>query len=224
MMTCTIKSTRDWEMPRGPWPMRLLRCEEEVSKFQPFLHLCWRRTGRTFEMVQAMRKCSPSTILDLHVCVERPQRYVKAMADAGGNTFIFQWEACDSLEQALDICHDIEESGMECGISINPSTQVEDIYPLLESGLIKVVDILAVKPGFGGQSFQNSALEKIRKLVDFRLKTKHKFEIMVDGGINQETAKQTVQADILVAGTYLFNKSNLKDGVEELEASFATDA
>ena len=176
------------------------------------------------QMVQAMRKCSPSTILDLHVCVERPQRYVKAMADAGGNTFIFQWEACDSLEQALDICHDIEESGMECGISINPSTQVEDIYPLLESGLIKVVDILAVKPGFGGQSFQNSALEKIRKLVDFRLKTKHKFEIMVDGGINQETAKQTVQADILVAGTYLFNKSNLKDGVEELEASFATDA
>ena len=187
------------------------------------------------QMVQAMRRCSEeTTILDLHLCVERPGRYVQAMKEAGGNTFIFQWEAvCDDkkeehLEAALSIARDVVESGMECGISINPSTSVEEIYPLLESGLIAVVDVLAVEPGFGGQRFQESAIEKIQRLLDFRSNNNNSqqqtvsFEIMVDGGINQDTAKQTIAADILVAGTYLFNRSNLKDGVDELEESFAT--
>ena len=172
------------------------------------------------QMVEAMRKCSKETILDLHLCVERPGRYVEAMAKAGGNTFIFQWEAVDGLEAALEIARDVKKLGMECGISINPSTKVEDIYPLLESRLIAVVDLLAVEPGFGGQRFQESAVGKIKKLTDFRSDANIQFEIMVDGGINEDTAKLAIAADILVAGTYLFNRSNLEDGVAELEASF----
>lgn len=195
------------------------------------------------QMVEAMRRCSEDdTILDLHVCVERPARYVQAMKEAGGNTFIFQWEAAnggettaagkeESLEAALEIARAVVESGMDCGISINPSTKVEEIYPLLKSGLIAVVDILAVEPGFGGQKFQESAVEKIKSLSEFRQSSDAaaknnndycSFEIMVDGGINKETAMRTIAADILVAGTYLFNRSNLKDGVDELHASFAT--
>jgi len=207
------------------------------------------------QMVQAMRRGSQDdTILDLHVCVERPARYVQAMKEAGGNTFIFQWEAVKggsdkddedtehekSVQAALEIARAVVESGMDCGISINPSTRVEEIYPLLRSGLIAVVDVLAVEPGFGGQKFQASAIDKIRRLSEFRRKSSSSsddvagtdsnnpkssspfFEIMVDGGINQDTAKRTIAADILVAGTYLFNRSDLKDGVEELEASFAT--
>lgn len=186
------------------------------------------------QMVKAMRRCSnDDTILDLHICVERPARYVQAMKEAGGSTFIFQWEAVkggdtgkeEGLEAALKIARAVVKSGMNCGISINPSTRVEDIYPLLQSGLIAVVDILAVEPGFGGQRFQESAIEKIKSLTEFRESVSDKngcsFEIMVDGGINKDTARWTVDADILVAGTYLFNRSDLKDGVAELEASFS---
>lgn len=180
------------------------------------------------QMVQAMRKsCNSDTILDLHVCVERPGRYVEAMAKAGGSTFIFMWEAHDvdtRLKAALEIARAVKDCGMECGISINPCTEVEDISELLESGLISVVDVLAVEPGFGGQTFQEIAIEKIQKLVGFRRTSGKTFQIMVDGGINQETAKRTTAADILVAGTFLFNKSNMEEGVHELEASFASAA
>jgi ribulose-phosphate 3-epimerase len=192
------------------------------------------------KMVEAMRRCSENdTILDLHVCVERPARYIQAMKEAGGNTFIFQWEAVkggatetgkeESLEAALEIARAVVKSGMDCGISINPSTKVEEIYPLLQSGLIAVVDVLAVEPGFGGQRFQESAVEKIKSLCEFRQSDAARnnndcssFEIMVDGGINKDTARRTIAADILVAGTYLFNRSDLKDGVDELQISFAT--
>ena len=188
------------------------------------------------QMVEAMRRCSDDdTILDLHICVERPARYVQAMKEAGGNTFIFMWEAVkvgdsgneEHVEAALEIARAVVDSGMDCGISINPSTRVEEIYPLLKSGLIAVVDILAVEPGFGGQRFQESAIEKIKTLIQFRgcvagTNDCPVFDIMVDGGINEETARRTIAADIVVAGTYLFNRSDLKDGVAELKASFST--
>mmetsp|Transcript_17027 Transcript_17027/g.39289 ORF Transcript_17027/g.39289 Transcript_17027/m.39289 type:complete len:198 (-) Transcript_17027:405-998(-) len=187
-------------------------------------------------MVEAMRRCSDDdTILDLHICVDRPARYVQAMKEAGGNTFIFMWEAVkvgasgngEHLQEALEIARAVVDSGMDCGISINPSTRVEEIYPLLKSGLIAVVDILAVEPGFGGQLFQESIIEKIKNLSEFRGSVTGTnecplFDIMVDGGINEDTAKRTIAADILVAGTYLFNRSDLNDAVAELEASFLT--
>lgn len=180
------------------------------------------------QMVEAMRRCSDDdTILDLHLCVDRPARYISAMKEAGGNTFIFMWEGVKDGEAALEIAHEVVESGMDCGISINPSTRVEEIYPLLESGLISVVDVLAVEPGFGGQRFQESAVEKIERLCRFRETcagntNDHRFfEIMVDGGINEDTAKLTSDADILVAGTFLFNRSDLKDGIAEMQSSFA---
>lgn len=178
------------------------------------------------QMVDAIRRCSDDTILDLHVCVDRPARYIQAMKEAGGNTFIFQWEAVkdarEPLKAALDIAREVVKSGMDCGISINPSTSVEEIYPLLKSGLIAVVDVLAVEPGFGGQSFQDSAVEKIKILSQFRennsIENNH-FEIMVDGGINKDTAERVTSADILVAGTFLFKHPDLRDGISKMKAS-----
>mmetsp|Transcript_30315 Transcript_30315/g.63484 ORF Transcript_30315/g.63484 Transcript_30315/m.63484 type:complete len:520 (+) Transcript_30315:2-1561(+) len=182
------------------------------------------------QMVEAMRRSSEAdTVLDLHMCVDRPARYVQAMKDAGGDTFIFQWEGVkgegqtEQLEAALEISRAVVESGMDCGVSINPSTSVDEIYPLLESGLIAVVDVLAVEPGFGGQRFQESAVEKIKLLSEFRgTVPERNFEIMVDGGINKDTAKQTIAADILVAGTFLFSRPDIENGLAEIEDGFAT--
>jgi ribulose-phosphate 3-epimerase len=176
------------------------------------------------QMVQAIRKCSSDAILDLHMCVDRPARYVTPMADAGGSTFIFQWEAMKDEIEALELARSIAGSGMTCGVSINPSTAVEHIFPLLLSGLVKVVDVLAVEPGFGGQKFQDCAYEKIAKLATFREETSEAFDILVDGGINEATASG-IGADILVAGTYLFNHpESLLNGLRALEASISKGA
>jgi ribulose-phosphate 3-epimerase len=145
--------------------------------------------------------------LDLHVCVDRPSRFVDVMAAVGGDCFIFQWEAMEGLDSAVQLAEKVVKAGMKCGISINPCTSVDDIFPLLERGLIDVVDILAVEPGFGGQRFQTIALSKIRSLKVWReLNSSLPFDIMVDGGINEETVADVFRAgaDIMVAGTYLF--------------------
>jgi ribulose-phosphate 3-epimerase len=148
------------------------------------------------------------------------------MKEAGGNTFIFQWESesiqdePDPTKAATRIAESVVEAGMAAGISLNPGTDVKEIFSLLKSGLISVVDVLAVEPGFGGQKFQDVAVSKINSLVKFRQNSDLNldFAIMVDGGINKGTATKVTSADILVAGTFLFNHpSSLSHGVNELK-------
>eukprot|EP00980_Cylindrotheca_fusiformis_P009559 scaffold2101_cov127-Cylindrotheca_fusiformis.AAC.3 len=157
------------------------------------------------------------------MCVDRPARYVRPMRDAGANLFIFQWEAVSSNDEALELAHSIVDAGMECGISINPSTDIDDVIPLLASGLVTVVDVLAVAPGFGGQQFQAKTTTKITTLL--KLKDENigpTLEIMVDGGINATTAARVAEADVLVSGTFLFNHPHsLAHGIAELTAAVA---
>ena len=171
-------------------------------------------------MVAAIRKCSKEAFLDLHMCVDRPSRYVNAMADAGADCFIFQWEAMDDLAEAIALAREVKSAGMECGVSINPGTTANQLYPLLKTGLISTVDILAVEPGFGGQSFQGVATQKIEELLSFRHTIGEHFSIMVDGGINEHTASKA-RADILVAGTYLFaHAASIRAGFHALRMSW----
>lgn len=148
--------------------------------------------------------------MDIHLCVERPERYAQAMAEAGATRIIFMWEAMESLDSAIEFAKIITSLGMECGVSINPDTAITDIYPLLESGFVDLVDILAVEPGFGGQQFNHVAMEKIGTLRlhrEVRLRPRGiDVKILVDGGINSQTSSLVADAgaDILVAGTALF--------------------
>lgn len=172
-------------------------------------------------MIKAIRQsCDDATasggtraVLDLHMCVDRPLRYVEPMAEAGADRFIFQWEAfagepeAQRIEAALGLAHQVLNAGMKCGISINPNTNVEDIIPLLESRLIDMVDVLAVEPGFGGQSFQSRALAKLSMLRKWRAENDVHVLLMVDGGINENTSSKarSAGADVLVSGTFLFD-------------------
>ena len=176
------------------------------------------------KMVKNLRDYADSAsltdlILDIHLCVDRPLRYVQALADAGSSRIIFQWEAFGSISRALEMARAVNEAGMDCGISINPETNEEEIYPLLESGLIDLVDILAVEPGFGGQQFQEVALSKLEKLRSWIDARGADIKLLVDGGISASTAPRvkSAGADILVAGSFLFgHRISLKAGVEEL--------
>ena len=169
------------------------------------------------KMVRDIRSSYEDVILDLHMCVDRPERYVQPMAEAGASRFIFQLEAMKTPEQANSLVQGIIDAGMKCGVSINPETPVDSLYSLLASGFVDMVDILAVHPGFGGQTFQQKALEKVRQLALWR--GSRKFRIMVDGGITSETAFLAIDAgcDILVAGTFLFDhKQGVVGGVTDL--------
>jgi len=170
-------------------------------------------------MVAAIRRVAgPKGILDLHMCVERPARYVETMAQAGASRFIFQLEAMRSSNDAVALCQAIVDSNMEAGISINPETPLDDLFPLLKSNAVRVVDVLAVNPGFGGQDFQYTTLERVEQLRVFRQEHNLSFQIMVDGGIKKATAGSAIEAgaDILVSGSFLFGQ-DLKEGMTELQ-------
>ena len=162
------------------------------------------------QMVKAINRRFPTLALDIHLCVDRPRRFVSAMAEAGATRLVFQWEAMgeNALQSAIQLAKVVVESGMKCGVSINPTTDVTEIFSLLQTGLVDLVDILAVEPGFGGQSFNPLALDKIsqlRRWIDTTDK-QDSILILVDGGINKDTTESVVQrgTDILVAGTALF--------------------
>ena len=176
--------------------------------------------------------------LDLHMCVDRPARYVEAIASATLRSnsegqaaaptsvvhacFIFPWEALSGgLSEAIALAKQIAGSGLQCGVSINPSTDVTLLFPLLETGLVDVVNVLAVEPCFGGQAFGGDAmLDKIQALTTWKKKRQHDdfdammrpLQIMVDGGINEATAAGIWKAgaDVLVTGTFLFGNSTSK--------------
>lgn len=207
-------------------------------------------------MVKAMREVAVSNngtgssaqaatalFLDVHLCVDRPHRYIASLAKAGADRVIFQFEAmlgpmsrwrthhqrdaAVAIANAVTLAKHIRTHGMRCGISINPGTRVESLLGLLEMEhglLFDVVDVLAVEPGFGGQSFQPSALTKIQKLREWRRNRPpdnpmQQLQILVDGGINGETALlvKKAGADVLVAGTFLFrHEESLEVGLQTL--------
>lgn len=170
-------------------------------------------------MVKAMRNVSDKIYMDIHLCVDRPRRYVESLAQAGANCIIFQIEATNSVEEAIQLGKAIKRDGMQAGISINPLTPLERITPLLPTNLFDVIDVLAVEPGFGGQQFQDSIVRKIAELKKNISDKSNNILLMVDGGMNDKTSPLVLGlgADIVVAGTYLFcNDISIEQGVIEM--------
>ena len=183
-----------------------------------------------------MNGMTQGTIMDLHLCVDRPERFVETMADVTAgldSCFIFQWEAMSSNITKVKALIDqvVDSTDMTCGISINPSTNIEDMYPILKwaarHNKIAVIDILAVEPGFGGQTFQSDVtIHKVQALHQFRSDNNSTFQIMIDGGINNVTCIDVVRngADILVAGTFLFHQhpTDLNYGISAIRKAIDT--
>lgn len=147
--------------------------------------------------------------LDVHLMIERPERYIEQFAEAGANLITIHVESTEDVAGALKL---IRDCGKKAGLSIKPNTPVE----ILEQyrGLFDMILIMSVEPGFGGQSFIEGSVEKIRlarKLFPDTL-------IEVDGGINKHTAKKVINAgvDVIVAGSAVMNTSDRKLAIAEL--------
>jgi ribulose-phosphate 3-epimerase len=148
--------------------------------------------------------------------IEKPRDYFDAFIQAGATIITFHYEVGTDVNTMLSWIDYLHQHKVKAGISIKPKTPVEVLLPLIKD--IDLCLVMSVEPGFGGQTFLSSALDKItwlRKQID---NTNSKALIEVDGGINAETGKQCrlAGADILVAGSYLFNHPQLKEAIQSL--------
>lgn len=164
-------------------------------------------------IVSALRKVTTLT-LDCHLMIDRPERFIDAFAQAGADIISIHVEACTHLHRAIQAIH---AHNIKAGVVINPATPVSAIEPVLED--VELVLVMTVNPGFGGQSFIKSTLKKIEQLHRLRQENGYTYVIQVDGGVNQETVEWCRQAgvDVVVAGSYVYESSDIKAAIESLK-------
>lgn len=157
---------------------------------------------------------STNVPLDIHLMVDWPDFWIDKFNLNNTYNITFHFEAKSDISKTIA---KIKETGKKVGISIKPKTEVKEIHALLKE--IDLVLVMSVEPGFGGQKFIESALGKIKELKSYREKHGLNFEIEVDGGVdstNIEKIKE-VGADIVVAGSYIFNQTDRKAAINSLK-------
>jgi len=164
-------------------------------------------------VVSNIRKIS-DIFFDVHLMIENPGKYVEQFAKAGADLITIHAEACDDI---LNTINKVKDLGCKVGVSINPETSLKEI-----AGIVRDVDlvlIMSVHPGFGGQSFIEDVLSKIRETKKIIDKIDKKIHLEVDGGINGKTAKAAIEhgADVLVAGNFVFTSASYKDVIQSLK-------
>lgn len=149
--------------------------------------------------------------LDCHLMIQNPDQYIPAFAEAGADMIGVQWEACPHLHRTLQL---IADHGMQPGVVINPATPVDFLIEVLP--MVHHVLVMSVNPGFGGQKFLPRSVERIAHLCRQRREMGLNFRIEVDGGIANDTVSSVVEAgaDMLVAGSAIFNESRQREKTE----------
>lgn len=163
-------------------------------------------------IVEAIKPIT-SLPLDVHLMIENPDTYIPNFAKAGASIITVHQEACIHLHRTIQL---IKDSGSKAGVVINPATPAEVLLPILTD--VDLVLIMTINPGFGGQSLIQSTIPKIEQLANWRKEMNLSFEIEVDGGVNINTAKQCTDAgaDVLVAGSAVFNSSNRQEAIQNI--------
>lgn len=163
--------------------------------------------------IVGMAKQCTDLPLDVHLMVIEPEHKVQSFVDAGADLITVHQEACVHMHRTLE---EIKKSGIQCGVAINPATPVGVLSEVIP--IVDLVLIMTVNPGWGGQSFIQSCLEKIRHVRDHINEAGSSAVVEVDGGINPETAAACVSAgaSVLVAGSYIFNEPDRKEAIASL--------
>ena len=163
-------------------------------------------------VVTGLRRLT-SLPLDVHLMIEKPDRYVEAFAQAGSTWITIHVEVCPRLRS---IIKKISHLKVRPGVVLNPATPLKRIYTILDE--IDLVLLMSVHPGFGGQAFISSTLKKVERLRKIVDQNRYPIEIEVDGGINIENIGEVSRAggDIFVAGTGIFKTENYKETIRKL--------
>lgn len=163
-------------------------------------------------VMKCIRKQS-NMVFDVHLMIEEPIRYLKDFANAGADIIVVHQESTKHLHRTIMA---IKELGKKAGVSLNPATPVSVLECILEE--LDMVLIMSVNPGFGGQSFISSTIEKVRKLRNMIDERGLHIDIQVDGGITKNNIYQVAEAgaNIFVAGSAIFGREDIAQAVKEL--------
>ena len=151
--------------------------------------------------------------LDVHLMIVEPERWVRQVRDTGAEIMKVHFEACRHLHRTVQEIHD---AGMKAGVTLNPATPVEMLTDII--GDVDMVLLMSVNPGFGGQKFIPQILNKLMRLRRLIADSGSKAEIEIDGGVNLTTGRELAAAgaDILVAGSYVFNAESPVEAIAGL--------
>lgn len=152
--------------------------------------------------------------LDVHLMIVQPERYIEDFHKAGADILTVHIEASTHLHRTLQ---NIKSFGMKAGVALNPHTPINQLEDIIQD--IDLVLVMSVNPGFGGQSFIEHSLEKVRKLKELITQSGSHTCIEVDGGVNLKTGKQLIDAgaDALVAGSFVFQSASPEETIKDLK-------
>lgn len=152
-------------------------------------------------------------VFDVHLMIEKPERYIDSFISAGADIITIHIE---STEDPLSVIKYIRSKGIKAAISVKPNTPIEAVFPLLSE--LDMVLIMTVEPGFGGQKLIPSTLPKIKALKEYIAANGLNTDIEVDGGISAENIGLVTQngANIIVAGSAVFKSANYKQTIDEM--------
>lgn len=181
------------------WGADMIHCDVMDGRYVPNI---------TFgiKMVEDIGKIAKLP-LDVHLMIDEPENYIAQFCDAGADTVTFHPEVCKDVPAAIEL---IKSKGKKVGLAVNADVSLSEVLPYLE--LVDVILIMTVQAGFGGQSFKESCLRKVRKAHELKLSKGYTYDIEVDGGVNTHTALLSKRsgATIAVAGNSVFGSEDPK--------------
>lgn len=151
-------------------------------------------------------------VFDAHLMIENPDNYIKDFADAGCDIIVVHEEACTHLHRTIQ---NIKSHNVKAGVALNPATPIENIKYVLKD--VDMVLIMTVNPGFGGQSFIDGMIDKIKELKSLIDEQGLEVDIQVDGGIKPSNVDKVIKAgaNVIVAGSAIFNSDDIDATVKE---------
>lgn len=167
-----------------------------------------------FPVISAIKKHATKP-LDVHIMIANPDQYIDDFKNAGTDILTVHYEACTHLHRTVQA---IKAVGMKAGVALNPHTPVDLLKDIIAD--LDLVLIMSVNPGFGGQKFIKNAILKVEQAKNLIHRYGSRALVEVDGGVNMETGKELVKAgaDVLVAGSFVFNSSNPTLTIAELKS------
>lgn len=152
--------------------------------------------------------------LDVHLMIVQPEKYITEFINLGSNIITVHIEATNNLNQIINKIH---ESSLKSGIAINPQTPISDLKEYINK--VDLICLMGVNPGFAGQKFIESTHERLQELKNLIISSGSSALIEVDGGVNKENYRQLKSngADVLVAGSYIFNSTNYNIAINNLK-------
>ena len=164
-------------------------------------------------IVRSVRQIT-DTVLDVHLMIQQPERYIEEFAECGADIITFHLEATQNPQAVIDLIH---QKGLKAGMSIKPTTPADEVKPYLDT--VDMILVMTVEPGFGGQLYIEASTQKIKDVRELIQQTGREIDVQVDGGIHVGNLKKVLDAgaNVIVAGSAIY-----KGDVAQNVADFKT--